>query len=68
MKEKHDIQYETEQLLDYYAEKLAECETITEIYELNWYVKDRVMTSWNTFFTDIIEMSKIVKNENTNDK
>ena len=62
MKEDNDIQFETEQLLDYYAEKLAECESLTEIYELNWYVKDRVTTMWNGFFADIIEAAKIAKN------
>lgn len=63
MKEEHDIQFETEQLLDYYAEKLAECESLTEIYELNWYVKDRVTTMWREFFADVVDTAKNIQKD-----
>lgn len=63
MKKDNDIQFETEQLLDYYAEKLAECESLTDIYELNWYVKDRVTTMWRDFFADVVETAKVLKDD-----
>lgn len=54
----YDIEFETEQLIDYYVEKLAECKSVTEVYELNWYVKDRVLSTWNGLFDNVIQVIK----------
>lgn len=63
----NDIQFETEQLLDYYVERLAECESLSEIYELNWYVKDRVSSLWRELFDTTIEMAKVKNDEESKD-
>lgn len=63
----NDIQFETEQLLDYYVERIAECETLTEIYELNWYVKDRVSSLWREMFDSTIELAKVRYDEENKD-
>jgi hypothetical protein len=53
-----DIQFETEHLLDYYVVKLEECQSLAEVYELNWYVKDRIQSVWRDLFESTIEISK----------
>ena len=55
---KYDIEFETEQLLDYYVEKLSESNSVTEVYELNWYVRDRVLSTWNGMFDNVIQVIK----------
>jgi len=39
-------------LVDYYYEKVEECETFSELMELNWYCKDRVMNLGYTAFNE----------------
>ena len=39
-------------LVDYYYEKVEECNTYSELMELNWYCKDRVINFGYTAFNE----------------
>jgi hypothetical protein len=38
-----DLKSEFEDIVDNYYNKLSECKTLSELMELNWYSKDRLM-------------------------
>ena len=40
---KEQLISEFSDLVDYYYDKVAECKDINELYELNWYTKDRLV-------------------------
>ena len=40
---KEELKQDLLDLVDHYYDELEECETLTDLYKLNWYCKDRLI-------------------------
>lgn len=61
---REELKEEVTALIDYYYEKVAEVQDLRDLFELNWYCKDRMMnigykafnetwdTGWTVSFND----------------